>query len=178
MRLIFEGWHQEKLFHIYFWYWIIRSKFWWVLYIIVITSITNLLDRLVCFFCLKPSTLQDHSLKHKWRYNVKVSQECVSFLSRFSFIETSDSQDSRRKEGTIFIPVCHFHQLSNIQTFISSVSCEITMLFSFCKTKLKKNNNFTKKYLFAEKIVFIPKKVLYKENFFTEKKLFLRWKFM
>ena len=110
----------------------------------------------------------------------------VSFLSRFFFIETSDSQDSRRKEGTIFIPVCHFHQLSNIQTFISGVPCEITMLFSFWKTKLKKKQQFYEKVFFCwescfyTKKSFIQRKLFYwKKTFFTEeiyvKIIYLVW---
>ena len=54
---------------------------------------------------------------------------CFSFffLSGFFFTDTSDSQDSRRMEGTIFFPLCHFHPLTNIQTFICNFTCEMTL---------------------------------------------------
>ena len=40
------------------------------------------------------------------------------FLSGFSFTDTDDSQDSRGREGQSFIPLYHFHPLTNIDTFI------------------------------------------------------------
>ena len=41
----------------------------------------------------------------------------IFFLSRFSFTDTDDSQDSRGREGTIFIPLYHFHPLTNRHLF-------------------------------------------------------------
>ena len=35
----------------------------------------------------------------------------MSSLFRFSFAKTSDSQDSRKREGAIFIPLVHFEEL-------------------------------------------------------------------
>ena len=40
------------------------------------------------------------------------------FYQGFSFTDTDDSQDSRGREGTSFIPLYHFHPLTNIQIFI------------------------------------------------------------
>ena len=37
------------------------------------------------------------------------------FLSGFSFTDTDDSQDSRWRDGTIFIHLFHFYPLTNIQ---------------------------------------------------------------
>ena len=39
------------------------------------------------------------------------------FLSEFSFVGTENSQENRGREGTIFITLCFFHTLTNIQTF-------------------------------------------------------------
>ena len=41
------------------------------------------------------------------------------FLSGFSFTDTDDSQNSRRREGPSFISLYHFHSFPNIQTFIT-----------------------------------------------------------
>ena len=43
---------------------------------------------------------------------VRKKYEIIFFLSRFSFMDTGKSQDSRGREGTIFIPLCHFHPLT------------------------------------------------------------------
>ena len=49
------------------------------------------------------------------------------FLSGFSFTDTDDSQDCRGREGRpSFIPLYHFHPLTNIQTFICNFACEMT----------------------------------------------------
>ena len=42
---------------------------------------------------------------------------CFS-LSGFSFTDTGDSQDRREGRGPSFIPLYHFHPLTNIQTHI------------------------------------------------------------
>ena len=52
-----------------------------------------------------------------------------SYQSIFSFTCTDDSQDSRGREQTIFIPLHHFHPLTNIQTFICSFSCEMATTY-------------------------------------------------
>ena len=44
----------------------------------------------------------------------------IFFLSGFSFKDTGDSQNSRGRVGIIFITPYHFHQLTNIQTFITA----------------------------------------------------------
>ena len=51
------------------------------------------------------------------------------FLSKFSFTDTGDSQDSRERKGIIFIPLCHFHMLTNIQTFTCNFACEMTATY-------------------------------------------------
>ena len=51
------------------------------------------------------------------------------FLSGFSFTDTDDSQDSRGRERTIFIPLYHFHPLTNIQIFICNFACEMTITY-------------------------------------------------
>ena len=42
------------------------------------------------------------------------------FLSGFSFSEADDSENSRERERTIFIPLYHFQPLTNIQRFTYS----------------------------------------------------------
>ena len=51
------------------------------------------------------------------------------FLSRFFFTDTDNSQDSRGKEGTFFIPLYHFHPLTNIQTFMCNFAREMTITY-------------------------------------------------
>ena len=51
------------------------------------------------------------------------------FLTGFSFTDTDNSQDSRGREGTIFIPLYHFHPLINIQTFICNFASEMTITY-------------------------------------------------
>ena len=51
------------------------------------------------------------------------------FLSWFSFTDTDNSQDSRRREGPSFIPLYHFHPLTKIQTFICNFAHEITITY-------------------------------------------------
>ena len=46
-----------------------------------------------------------------------VLEQGFFFLSEFSFTDTDDSQDSRGRGGPFFIPLYHFHRLTNIQTF-------------------------------------------------------------
>ena len=50
------------------------------------------------------------------------------FLSGFSFTDTDDSQDSRGR-GPSFIPLYQFHPLTNIQIFICSFACEMTITY-------------------------------------------------
>ena len=54
---------------------------------------------------------------------------CLFFLSGFFFIDTDDSQDSRGREGPSFIPLYHFHPLTNIETFICNFACEMTITY-------------------------------------------------
>ena len=49
------------------------------------------------------------------------------FLSGFSFTDTDNSQDSRGREGTFFIPLYHFRLLTNIQTFMCNFAREMTI---------------------------------------------------
>ena len=52
------------------------------------------------------------------------------FLSEFSFTDNDDSRDSRGRHRIIFfIPLYHFHPLINIQIFICSFACEMTITF-------------------------------------------------
>ena len=52
-------------------------------------------------------------------------------LSWLSFIDTDDSQDSKGREGwgPFFIPLYHFHPLSNIETFVCNFSCKMTITY-------------------------------------------------
>ena len=52
-------------------------------------------------------------------------------LSGFSLTDSNDAQDSRRRKGRgpSFIPLFHFHPLTNIQTFICSFACEMIILY-------------------------------------------------
>ena len=52
------------------------------------------------------------------------------FLSGFSFKNTGDSQNSSGRMGIIFITPYHFHQLTNIQTFITA--CKVSKYGIFC----------------------------------------------
>lgn len=45
----------------------------------------------------------------------KIVTEISFFLFRFSFTHTNDSQDSGRREGTIFIPLYIFYTLKKFQ---------------------------------------------------------------
>lgn len=48
------------------------------------------------------------------------------FLSEFSFSGNDDSQDNRKRQRTILIPMYHFHPLTNMHTFICSLASEMT----------------------------------------------------
>ena len=61
---------------------------------------------------------------------MKFSQYFMPVLSKFSFAERGDSLESKKREETIFIPVFHFHPLSNIQAFIGNFICEIIFLIT------------------------------------------------
>ena len=64
-------------------------------------------------YCLKcRRNIESNSPKY-----VKTKKQKIFFLPGFSFTDTGDSQGSREREGTILIPICHFHPLKNIQTF-------------------------------------------------------------
>ena len=52
------------------------------------------------------------------------------FLSGFSFMDTDDLQDSRGRGGQFFVPLYHFHPLTNIQTLICNFACE--MAYRIC----------------------------------------------
>ena len=68
--------------------------------------------------------------------NIKISKELninVTFyllhpfpIFGFSFTGTEDSQNCRGMKGMIFIPPYHFHQLTNVQTFICNFAYEMT----------------------------------------------------
>ena len=51
------------------------------------------------------------------------------FLSGFSFTDTDNSQDSKGREGPSFIPLYHFHPLTNIETFICNFASEMTITY-------------------------------------------------
>ena len=51
----------------------------------------------------------------------------IYILSGFSFTDTDDSQDSREGREPSFIPLYHFHLLTNIETFICNFVCEMTI---------------------------------------------------
>ena len=57
------------------------------------------------------------------------SDSAFFFLSGFSFTDTDDSQDRRGRGGSSFIPLYHFHPLTNIQTFICNFACEMTITY-------------------------------------------------
>ena len=42
----------------------------------------------------------------------------IFFLSGLPLSDTDDSQDSKERDVSIFIPLCHFRLLTNIQAFI------------------------------------------------------------
>ena len=44
-------------------------------------------------------------------------------------MDNDDSQDSRGREGTIFILLYYFHPLTNIQTFICNFACEMNITY-------------------------------------------------
>ena len=48
------------------------------------------------------------------------------FSSGFSFIETSNSQDSREREGLNLLPLYYFQQPTNSQNFFCKFSTEMT----------------------------------------------------
>ena len=48
------------------------------------------------------------------------------FLLGCSLMDIDNSQDSRAREGTFFIPIYHLDLLTNIQTFISNFAHEMT----------------------------------------------------
>ena len=52
-----------------------------------------------------------------------------SYQGIFSFTCPDDSQHSKGREQTIFIPLHHFHSLTNIQTFICNFSCEMATTY-------------------------------------------------
>ena len=60
---------------------------------------------------------------------------CLFFyLSEFSFTDTDDSPDNRegkggKGKGPSFIPLYHFHPLTNIQTFSCNFVCEMTITY-------------------------------------------------
>ena len=53
----------------------------------------------------------------------------IFFLSGFSITDNNDSQDSRGREGTIFIPHYHFHPLTAMQAFIGNFACEVSTTY-------------------------------------------------
>ena len=65
---------------------------------------------------------------------VRRKYEIIFFLWRFSFMDTGNSQDSRGRDETIFIPLCHFHPLTKIQTYIINFVCEMTLTHFNCTT--------------------------------------------
>lgn len=80
------------------------------------TSITSEIDLLVCFFTKKATTLYGHNFKRRWKWDAIVSQQFyISFLFLFSFADTDDSQNSRRREGVVFISLYNLHLLTKIQ---------------------------------------------------------------
>ena len=58
-----------------------------------------------------------------------VHYKCFFFLSAFSLTNTDDAQDSRGREGTIFIPIYCLQSLTKIQTFICSFAFEMNITF-------------------------------------------------
>ena len=50
------------------------------------------------------------------------------FFLNFFFTDSDESQDSKGREGTIFITFCHLIPFMNIQTFIYSLTIERTAL--------------------------------------------------
>ena len=72
---------------------------------------------------------------------------CFFFLSGVSFTDTDNSQDSRGREGTFFIPLYHFHPLTNIQTFMCNFALSLKPCLNLCprrrlKTILSLDNIF------------------------------------
>ena len=63
-----------------------------------------------------------------WRLNLSAQCEELRFLFsiRLFFHKTDDSQASRGKEATIFLPLYHFYQVTNIQVFMYNFACEMT----------------------------------------------------
>ena len=51
------------------------------------------------------------------------------FLSKFSFTDTEDSQDSKGREEAIFITLYHFYPLRNIQTLTCNFACGMTTTY-------------------------------------------------
>ena len=56
-----------------------------------------------------------------------MSYVLIFFSIRVFFTDTDDPQDCRGGEGPSFIPLYHFHPLTNIETFICNFACEMTI---------------------------------------------------
>ena len=74
-------------------------------------------------------TFTEEILIGKTSFLCSVQGNIFFFLSGFSFKDTGDSQDSRGREGTSFIPFYHFLLITNIQTFICNFAYEMTTTY-------------------------------------------------
>ena len=66
-------------------------------------------------------------IKTCWR--LFLEQKTI-FLLGLTFTDTDDSQDSRGRRGPSFLPLYHFHPLTNIQKFICNFTCYMTNTYS------------------------------------------------
>ena len=129
MRLIFRI-KREKWFFISFFVLesseLIFDEFFVFICGIIITLITSLLDDgLVCFFTNKLLLYRNISSN----VNRDTIQNFTFYLVcsiNLPFVDSNDSQDSRRWEDTIFIPPYNFHPLTNFHRFICNFASEMT----------------------------------------------------
>ena len=61
--------------------------------------------------------------------NARMKLVSFHILSGFSFTDTGDSRDRMGSKGTLFVPLYHFHPLTDIQTFICKFAYEMTITY-------------------------------------------------
>ena len=68
-------------------------------------------------------------LEHKYSFNIKTYNICFFFYQGFLSRTLTTDRTAGEGRGPSFIPLHHFHPLTNIQTFICNFAGEMTITY-------------------------------------------------
>ena len=94
----------------------------WIIRNISMQNFLRVVCLIVCLFIFR-------FLEHKYSFNIKTYNICFFFYQGFLSRTLTTDRTAGEGRGPSFIPLYHFHLLTNIQTFICNFAGEMTITY-------------------------------------------------